>query len=144
VVYALLNDGWHVSVAARRLEQAEQLADGLAHDRLQITDFALSQIDLSRFSVIVNTTPVGMAPHVEASPWPERSPFPAGAVIYDLVYNPEETKFVSDARRQGLPAATGRGMLIEQAARSFEIWTGQTPSRELLLSAIAQSLVSNP
>jgi shikimate dehydrogenase len=139
VVYALLNDGWYVTVAARRLEQADQLADGLAHRRLQTTDFRLSRIDLSSISLIVNTTPVGMTPNTEHSPWPASLAFPPHAAIYDLVYNPQETKLVRDAHRQGLLAATGLGMLIEQAALSFEIWTGQTASRKFMLSAIAQS-----
>ena len=53
-------------------------------------------------------------------------------MIYDLVYNPRETKLVRDARAQGLNATTGLGMLIEQAALGFEFWTGHTPPREIL------------
>jgi shikimate dehydrogenase len=49
---------------------------------------------------------------------------------------------VQDARRQGLHATTGIGMLIEQAALSFEIWTGHNPSREVMRNAAHQSLVS--
>jgi shikimate dehydrogenase len=60
-----------------------------------------------------------------------------------LVYNPQETKLVQDARRQDLQATTGLGMLIEQAALSFEIWTGHNPSRETMRAAVQQSPVSN-
>jgi shikimate dehydrogenase len=52
-----------------------------------------------------------------------------------LVYNPRETKFVKDARAQGLSATTGLGMLIEQAALAFKIWTGHNPPRDVLWSA---------
>jgi shikimate 5-dehydrogenase len=55
-----------------------------------------------------------------------------------LVYNPRETKFVQDASRQGLQATTGLGMLIEQAALSFEIWTGHNPSREIMRASVQQ------
>ena len=53
-------------------------------------------------------------------------------MIYDLVYNPRETKLVRDARAQGLHATTGLGMLIEQAALGFELWTGHKPPLEVL------------
>jgi shikimate dehydrogenase len=56
-----------------------------------------------------------------------------------LVYNPSETKLVRDARYQGLNATTGLGMLIEQAALAFEIWTGFRPSREVLSEAVKQT-----
>jgi shikimate dehydrogenase len=76
-----------------------------------------------------------MTPNTDQSPWIEKLPFP-NAAIYDLVYNPRETKLVRDARSQGLPATTGLGMLIEQAALAFEIWTGYDVSRETLRDAI--------
>ena len=73
-----------------------------------------------------------MTPNVEASPLPENITLSPRTMIYDLVYNPGETKLVREARQQGLQATTGLGMLIEQAALSFEIWTGHNPPRETL------------
>ena len=147
VAFALLNDGWNVSLTARRMEQAHQLADAFTTYQLPITAYNLSlmETDLQTLSLslIVNTTPVGMAPNIDQSPWPEGLALPSHAAVYDLVYNPRETKFVREARQQGLQATTGLGMLIEQAALSFEIWTGRAPSRELLLSAIDQSPIPN-
>ena len=66
-------------------------------------------------------------------------------MVYDLVYNPRETKLVREARKQGLKAITGLGMLIEQAALSFEIWTGHNPPHEILYAAVSnlQSPISN-
>jgi shikimate dehydrogenase len=88
---------------------------------------------------VVNATPLGMSPNVDRSPWPEDLPFPPHAAIYDLVYNPRETKLMKDALVEGLPATTGLGMLIEQAALAFEIWTGKQISREDMLSALEDS-----
>jgi len=138
VVYALVNDGWDVIIAVRRFEQAEQLANSFTQHQLQISNYELSSIELSNISLIVNTTPIGMAPNTDQSPWPENLPFPPHAAIYDLVYNPRETKLVRDACSQGLPATTGLGMLIEQAALAFEIWTGHKPPREAMLNAANQ------
>src|SRR5687768_3378007 len=71
VVYALLKDGWEVTVAARRIEQGQQFAELFSKYQLQIADITLSNIELSNVNLIVNTTPVGMFPDVEQSPWPE-------------------------------------------------------------------------
>jgi shikimate dehydrogenase len=136
VVYALINDGWNVTIFARRIEQAEQLASFFTHHALLVSD-DISNIELSNITLIVNTTPVGMTPNVGQSPWPENINFPE-AIIYDLIYNPRETKFVKDARAQGLSATTGLGMLIEQAVLAFEKWTGQNPPRDVLYTSVVE------
>ncbi len=131
VVYALVHAGWDVTLSARRPEQAQTLASNY---HLPICQFPFS--DLPTFNLLINTTPLGMTPNVDTSPWPDHLPFPKDAAVYDLVYNPRETKLVRDARAAGLPARTGLGMLIEQAALAFEIWTGRKPPREVLFKAV--------
>ncbi len=131
VVYALIHDGWDVTISARRPEQAQVLASNY---HLPITNLT----NPPTFDLLVNTTPVGMSPNIDASPWPENLAFPKDAAVYDLVYNPSETKLVRDARAAGLPARTGLGMLIEQAALAFEIWTGQKPPREVLFQKVVE------
>jgi shikimate dehydrogenase len=134
VVYALWNDGWQVALAARRVEQAEELAShykGICVLELNPDSFQPADVDL-----IVNTTPVGMTPNVEQSPLPKNSPLPKQTKVYDLVYNPRETKLVRDARAQGLQATTGLGMLIEQAALGFAMWTGIKLSSAIFRSAV--------
>jgi len=149
VVYALANDGWNVYLAARRMEQAHQLASSFTNYQLPVTTCSLSTLEadlqspLSTLSLIINTTPVGMTPNIDQSPWPKKLPFPPHAVIYDLVYNPRETKLAQDARAQGRPATTGLGMLIEQAALAFEIWTEIQPSREVMQASVEKSPISN-
>jgi len=133
VVYALVNDGWNVMIAARRIEQAQELASHYKDvEPIELT----SEIQSSELRLVVNTTPVGMTPSIDQSPWPDDLLFPLQALIYDLVYNPCETKLVKDACAAGLSATTGLGMLIEQAALSFEIWTGHNPSRNILFESI--------
>ncbi len=135
VVYALLNDGWEVTLAARRIEQAQQLVDSFANYQLQVADF--SSFVIHHSSLIVNTTPIGMTPNIKASPLPKMTTFAENIFIYDLVYNPRETKLVKDARAQGLSATTGLGMLIEQAALAFEKWTGSNADRVAMQKAVA-------
>ncbi len=136
VVYALLNAGWNVTIASRRIEQAQQLANSFPNYPLSIlhsSDLPTFNLQPSTCDLIVNTTPLGMTPNIDQSPLPENISLPSNIFIYDLVYNPRETKLVKDAKRNGLQAATGLGMLIEQAALAFEIWTGKNPPRQYLI-----------
>jgi shikimate dehydrogenase len=140
VTHALLKDGWKVTLAARRPEQAEAIiAQFPKHTpRPSFVKFradALAPL-LSSLGLVVNTTPVGMSPNIGISPWPEGTPFPQRALFYDLVYNPRNTKLVLEARANGLPAETGLGMLVEQAALAFKLWTGHDVARKPLFSAL--------
>jgi len=152
VVYALLTAGWQVTIAARRPEMALEIKDSFAFihqpcgvigleslpefvsnlgTRRRISDekdTGSGRSDHYPLSLIVNTTPVGMTPDTDHSPWPKDLPIPGEAFVYDLVYNPVDTTLVCAARSAGLMAASGLGMLIEQAALSFERWTGIRPS----------------
>jgi shikimate dehydrogenase len=168
VAYALAVSGWRVSVAARRLEQAEALAaslqaqlEGAAPIRPRRELYALPlDPGIARIDppprLIVNTTPVGMFRRVPepagpgapgqpdpadvaqpgANPWPQELPLPAGAAVYDLVYNPPDTPLMQAARAAGLPAANGLGMLLEQAALAFERWTGRAAPRGVMAKSL--------
>jgi shikimate dehydrogenase len=134
VVHALSDAGWDLTLYARRIEQAQELARSFDGESLLIASDLLN-LELSNISLIVNTTPVGMDPNSDRSPWPVGLAFPNG-VIYDLVYNPRETRLVKDAHARGLKATTGLGMLIEQAALAFELWTGCNPPRDVLFKSV--------
>jgi shikimate dehydrogenase len=134
VVYALLNDGWKVTIAARRIEQVKSISTQFKN--ITAIELNFQTFKPSTFNLFVNTTPVGMIPNMDQSPLPENLSLPSNTFIYDLVYNRRETKLVKDARAQGLSAATGLGMLIEQAALAFEIWTGRNPPRDILFESI--------
>jgi len=138
IAYALLRQGWSLTVAARRLEQAQGLCDQFSSlgGKISVEKLSNHPLSTTHCPLLVNCTPVGMHPHVDASPWPEGLPFPPEAVVYDLVYNPRETRLVRDARAAGLPAVTGLGMLVEQAALSLERWIGQEVPREAMWVAV--------
>lgn len=90
--------------------------------------------------LLVNATPVGMWPHVEGTIWPAGVPIPAHLVVFDLVYNPLETRLLRQAREAGAHALGGLGMLVEQGAIAFEMWTGQPAPVELMTSVCEQAL----
>jgi shikimate dehydrogenase len=134
VVYALLKDGWDVTIAARRIKQAQELAEQF--EKVNVVELDLQVSQLSNFQLIVNATPLGMTPNIDQSPLPESVLFSKHTKIYDLVYNPRETKLIREARSQGLDAAAGLGMLIEQAALGFELWTGKKLPSEIFRNAV--------
>ena len=163
IVFSLLAQGWQITIAARHADQArrlfhsvssggnqpmvielEALAEYLSTTIKQGTDRS-TQNAFNKPAypasprLIVNATPVGMYPDNERSPWPEGVPFPDNAFVYDLVYKPPETLLVSKARSAGLQAANGLGMLVEQAALSFQRWTGMLPPIEPLRQEIIGS-----
>ncbi|MGD8457260.1 MAG: shikimate dehydrogenase [Anaerolineales bacterium] len=139
VCFALRQDGWKVTIASRRIEQGEELRRDLDAQ----TAISLNKRNLTGVhpDLIVNTTPVGMYPRENSSPWPEGLPFPKHTAVYDLVYKPADTNLIQQACTQGLPATNGLGMLVEQARLAFQIWTGQLIDREVMLSAIDTPLI---
>lgn len=133
VVYGLAEAGAHeIMLFNRTQERAEVLAAEM-WGRFPDTRFAAHQLpdDIVRTAeyadIIVNCTSLGMTPKVEGLPWLEDAAFSPGQVVYDLVYNPMETRLLALARGDGAMGIDGLGMLIWQAALAFERWTGQKP-----------------
>lgn len=143
VVYALGQAGGRVTLLARRPEQAATLVQALQphlpHSLIQIRP--LSQLAViaaqTHAPLIVNTTPLGMTPHPDGTPWPADCPFPPGSFVYDLVYNPRQTRLMQQAAAAGCAAANGLGMLVNQGAVAFALWTGQQPDTAVMRAAIA-------
>ncbi|MFH1524357.1 MAG: shikimate dehydrogenase [Chloroflexota bacterium] len=144
VVYALLTDGCNVTLAVRRadVEQAAALIESMrpAAGDGSVRSVLLEAEALSPLAdgirLVVNATPLGMSPKVGDCPWPEDLPFPRVATVYDLVYNPRETLLLRRVRAAGLRAASGIGMLVEQAALSFACWTGREAPREVMFGVV--------
>ena len=76
------------------------------------------------FDIIVNATPVGMYPKNGTSPL-DLSEFPDCVCVYDVIYNPSMTALLLDAERRGIKYVNGLPMLVAQAAKAFEYFTGE-------------------
>ena len=81
-----------------------------------------SDFSLADFPIIVNTTPLGMSPRLDAAPHLNYDQLTAAQLCYDLVYNPEETLFLNLAAARGASVKNGLEMLHLQAEKSWEIW----------------------
>jgi shikimate dehydrogenase len=148
VVYALLQRGIaHLSIWARNPERAATLAQHAQSltPSLTIHPFSNSAFSISHSppNLIINTTPLGMWPHSDASPWPASRPIPPGALVYDLVYRPERTLFLQQAEAAGCATQSGLEMLVVQGAAAFELWTGQRPPLEVMRAATRAALAKS-
>lgn len=147
VAFGLLRAGGHVVVLSRRAEQAAALAADLPGHVPGATPIGFGTLDdLAAVAaglhapLIVNTTPLGMWPNVDASPWPAELPFELGSLAYDLVYNPAATRFRQQAATAGVASTGGLGMLVGQAAQSFALWTGKQPDTTIVRAAAEEAL----
>ena len=129
---ALASAGASVTFAARRPEQATEIA-GMTG--ASITTWPPEP---GSWDILVNTTPVGTAPHVDETPMPNGR-F-TGRLVYDLVYNPIETRLLREARDAGCQTLGGLDMLIAQAQRQFEWWTGMRASDRVMRDAAIAAL----
>ncbi len=86
--------------------------------------------DISKYKMLVNTTPIGMrSKAMGISPVDEEviKTTDKNSVIYDIVYNPLKTELIKTAKKHGIRTIQGLDMLIYQGAKAFEIWTGKKP-----------------
>jgi 3-dehydroquinate dehydratase/shikimate dehydrogenase len=125
-VFGLVDRGAEVFIVNRTHETAVALAKEAKAKALRHEQFAKS-----RFDVLINTTPCGMAGNKQALPI-EESELNAG-LVFDMVYNPVETPLLKLAAERGIPVVSGLEMFVQQGARQFEIWTGKpAPEAEML------------
>ena len=80
-------------------------------------------------AVLVNATPVGMYPNVGVAPL-DIGQFPKLEAVLDVIYNPARTKLLQEAMALGIPVVNGLEMLVAQAQKSAEIWTGVPMERQ--------------
>ncbi len=143
VVYGLLDRyrPERLTIVARRPEQAEGLAADLAEhdtkDALRASTFEGAALSVRTSRLVVNATPLGMAPDRRGqTPWPDSSDFGPDHIVYDLVYTPEATRLLQEAKAQGATPIGGLDMLVEQAAAAYQQWTGREMPRGAVYDAL--------
>lgn len=93
----------------------EAKENGIDYDRINATTF-------DNYQIIINATPVGTSPNVDAFPLIPYEFFTDKHIAYDLIYNPAETQFLKKAKQQGAQIKNGLDMLIFQAEKAWKIW----------------------
>lgn len=130
VIFGLLEAGVAaVTLANRSQDRAHALCTDYQQRfpavPLHVTDLPPTPEVAQVADLIVNCTSLGMTPNHDTLPWDPAHPMRTGQVVYDLVYNPAQTRLLELAQRHGAQAIGGIGMLIYQGAIAFERWTGR-------------------
>lgn len=133
-IFALRDKGVRVTLTGRNPSRVRRLA----------RDCGVESIDRKRlhdqyFDILIQSTPLGMFPDINGCFFEDRIP---ADLVFDMVYNPIETRLLKMARGAGKGTISGLEMFLEQAAAQFELWTGETaprgPMRNSVLERLAQ------
>jgi shikimate dehydrogenase len=119
-----------LSVAVREPSRGEDLRAALEGSGTALRVVSIDDVSEVHADLIVNATPLGV--HGERLPLPSLVP---GVVGVDLLYRPSATPFQAEIREGGGSVFGGLGLLLHQAAISFELWTGQTPPLSVMSAA---------
>lgn len=136
VAFGLKQRGVEVTIAARTPERGKKVA----------TDVGCKLVDWSArhrmpHDCIVNATPIGMHPDVDATPF-DKEHFRPYMVVFDTVYNPESTLLIKEARGAGCRVVTGVEMFVRQAAIQFRTWHGVEPPPGVMREALKRTTAS--
>lgn len=134
-----------ITLGVRNPAKAARLAEEFAaYGEIQVLhweDSAFAE-HLAVTDLLVNTTPLGMYPHVEGMPPVDWTKLKKDALVYDIIYTPERTRFLSEAQAHGHAIINGEGMLAGQGAAAFTLWTGVAPDIALMKRALREELAS--
>ncbi|MEK7831815.1 MAG: shikimate dehydrogenase, partial [Acidobacteriota bacterium] len=118
ICYGLNQRGADVTIFARDVRKAQPLADEF-NARLAALDSFAGETD-----IVINCTPIGMLHHSQGQSPLQAETLTGVKLVYDLIYTPEETALLRDAKAAGCQALGGLAMLVGQAAEQFRLWTG--------------------
>ena len=111
-----------VAFAFKKLNIPFLLVSRNPKDKTQISYNQITENVLKEFSILVNCSPVGTFPNVEISPNIPYQFISKEHLLFDLIYNPSETAFLSEGKKRGATIKNGYEMLELQAEKSWEIW----------------------
>lgn len=146
VSFILADSGAKLTILNRKLELdwAEELAGRISQVfNIEVRAMELNRTNLaailSKTDILVNTTSVGMSPNIEQAPL-DTDLLHSGLAVYDIVYNPVETRLLQEAAAAGAKTIGGLNMLAWQGAIAFEKWTGREAPVDLMRSEAVKFL----
>ncbi|HSK73551.1 MAG TPA: shikimate dehydrogenase [Pyrinomonadaceae bacterium] len=137
-VYALKKEGAEVMIFVRNIERAKTLAEEFQVKLRQLsTNNQQRTTNFNDFDILVNATPLGTKGEFENETPAFADEIKNVSLCYDLVYNPQQTRFLREAESVNIPTIGGLEMLVAQGAEQFKIWTGlEAPIEEMRQSVI--------
>jgi 3-dehydroquinate dehydratase/shikimate dehydrogenase len=134
-LWSLKEAGAKVELVARDEAKASVLAR-----RFGVESMPLGAMRFEGFDLVVNATPLGTLGLFENKTPAVTSQLRGARLVYDLVYNPTETRFLREAREAGCQTLGGLAMLVAQAAEQFKLWTGTPPPEGVMYAAAERGL----
>lgn len=132
-----------VLIANRTVAKAQTIAEALATGtscEIRAISIDAAADEVAPGTLVINATSLGLA---EEDPMPiEVSDLPEQCLLYDMIYNPEQTPFLREGMLRGYPISNGLGMLVHQGVRSLEIWSGREVSARAMRSACEATLAA--
>lgn len=141
IYYTFLSMGMkQVDICNRSIGNAEKLIRECPYEG-ESKALTLSEAEelLAEYSLIIQTTTIGMYPDIDESPLSLARMNPS-AFVSDIIYNPFETALIKEAKRRGAQTQNGVGMFIYQGALAFEKWTGLQPDIDRMTSIVTKQL----
>ncbi|WP_440953966.1 shikimate dehydrogenase [Methanosarcina sp. Mfa9] len=143
IAFQLAADGAEVLIANRTETRAVELAEDISAAKLpgKVKGTGLHELGtlIRETDILINTTTLGMHPHRDAS-IAEAEDLHPDLTVFDIVYNPLETKLLKDAKAAGAKTVSGALMLVYQGAEAFRLWTGTEPPVELMKKTVMEAL----
>lgn len=137
-IFSLLRAGADVTILARDHSRAASLSNEFSVPVEQLADGSLRS---NAFDILVNATPLGTRGEHEQASVATADELRGVKLVYDLVYNPRETRLIREAKQAGAKTLGGLDMLIAQGAKQFEIWTGREAPIGVMRAAVEKRLV---
>jgi shikimate dehydrogenase len=139
------NGAQSITLADIKEEKARQLSEYIrSYFGIDCSFASPESKDLQRAidkaHILINTTPIGMHPNIDQSPLSEKLRLRSKLLVYDLVYNPSQTKLLKQAKEEGCRTCSGLGMLVRQGALGFTLWTGEEAPLEAMHKAAKKAL----
>jgi shikimate dehydrogenase len=140
----LLSEAKSLVISNRTIEKAQELRDDLVEkldEEVIITDLGSElEKEIEDTDILINTTPIGMYPHITHKPLVTADKMHKGLIVNDIVYNPLKTGLILEAEKAGVKTISGIKMLMYQGIESFRIWTGIEPPVEVFKSALMNEM----
>ncbi len=131
-----------LEILNRNVEKADKLASDISDSGLidDVNSDSIKNMNLDDVDILINTTPVGMHPNVNDTPIALAGDMHEELVVFDAVYNPNETGLLKETIKANAKPVYGIKMLLYQGAESFNIWTGKKAPIGVMEDALVKTL----
>ena len=132
----------NLTILNRNVKKADELALDISNSGLMdgVNSDSIKNINLDDVDILINTTPIGMHPNINDTPVALARDMHEDMVVFDAVYNPNETSLLKEAIKANAKPVYGIKMLLYQGVESFNIWTGKKAPLDVMEDALIKTL----